>query len=56
MKYKFSLCLIGLLFINTNIAQTKADNIVGVWLTAGKEPAKIQVYKSGDKYFGGSRD
>jgi uncharacterized protein (DUF2147 family) len=33
-------------------AQTKADDIVGVWLTNGKEPAKIQVYKAGDKYFG----
>jgi uncharacterized protein (DUF2147 family) len=33
-------------------AQTKADDIVGVWLTGGKEPAKIQVYKASDKYFG----
>ena len=33
-------------------AQTKADDIVGLWLTNGKEPAKIQVYKAGDKYFG----
>jgi uncharacterized protein (DUF2147 family) len=33
-------------------AQPKADDIVGVWLTAGKEPAKIQVYRSGDKFFG----
>ena len=33
-------------------AQTKADNIIGVWLTGGKEPARIQVYRSGDKYYG----
>lgn len=33
-------------------AQTKADDIVGVWLTTGKEPAKIQVYRSGSNYFG----
>jgi len=33
-------------------AQVKADDIVGVWLTGGKEPAKIQIYKSGPKYYG----
>jgi uncharacterized protein (DUF2147 family) len=33
-------------------AQIKADDIVGVWLTGGKEPAKIQIYRSGDKYYG----
>lgn len=33
-------------------AQTKADDITGVWLTRGKEPAKIQIFKSGDRYYG----
>jgi uncharacterized protein (DUF2147 family) len=33
-------------------AQTKADDIVGIWLTAGNEPAKIQIYKSVEKYYG----
>lgn len=33
-------------------AQNKADDIIGIWLTGGKEPAKIQVYKSGDKFYG----
>lgn len=33
-------------------AQDKADDIIGVWLTSGKEPAKIQIYKSGEKFFG----
>ena len=33
-------------------SQNKADNIIGVWLTNGKEPAKIQVYKSGEKFYG----
>jgi uncharacterized protein (DUF2147 family) len=33
-------------------AQNKADDIVGTWLTNGKDPAKIQIYRSGDKYFG----
>ena len=33
-------------------AQTKADDIIGVWLTGGKEPAKIQIYRSGEKFYG----
>lgn len=40
------------LFTVMSFAQTKADDIVGIWLTTGKEPAKIQIYKSGEKYFG----
>ena len=39
-------------FKYTTLAQAKADDIVRIWLTAGKEPAKIQVYKSGQKYYG----
>jgi uncharacterized protein (DUF2147 family) len=34
------------------ISQNKADDIVGIWLTSGKEPAKIQIYKSGEKFYG----
>ncbi|MBI1342462.1 MAG: DUF2147 domain-containing protein [Terrimonas sp.] len=33
-------------------AQNNADNIIGNWLTTGKEPAKIQIYKSGEKFYG----
>jgi uncharacterized protein (DUF2147 family) len=33
-------------------AQAKADDIIGVWQTPGKEPAKIEIYRSGEKYFG----
>jgi uncharacterized protein (DUF2147 family) len=33
-------------------AQNKADDILGIWLTGGKEPAKIQIYKSGEKFYG----
>jgi uncharacterized protein (DUF2147 family) len=33
-------------------SQNKADDIIGTWLTGGKEPAKIQVYKSGEKFCG----
>jgi uncharacterized protein (DUF2147 family) len=43
---------ISMLFVSQSIAQAKADDIVGVWITGGKEPAKIQVFRSGDKYFG----
>jgi uncharacterized protein (DUF2147 family) len=49
---KFILSIISILIVLNLQAQTKADDIVGVWLTGGKEPAKIQVYRSGDKYFG----
>lgn len=37
---------------NSLLAQTKPDDITGVWLTAGNEPAKIQIYKQGETYFG----
>ena len=33
-------------------AQTKGDDIIGSWLTSGKEPAKIQVYKQGSSFYG----
>jgi uncharacterized protein (DUF2147 family) len=35
-----------------SLSQIKADDILGIWLTSGKEPAKIQIYKSGQKYYG----
>jgi len=53
MKYKIFIWFILLWLVNKNIiAQLKADDIVGIWLTPGKEPAKIQIYRSGEKYFG----
>jgi uncharacterized protein (DUF2147 family) len=33
-------------------SQNNADDIIGTWLTGGKEPAKIQIYKSGEKFYG----
>jgi len=33
-------------------AQKKADDITGIWLTNGKDPAKIQIFKSVDQYVG----
>ena len=32
--------------------QNKTDDITGIWLTSGKEPAKIQIYKAGEKLYG----
>jgi hypothetical protein len=32
-------------------SQNKADDIIGIWLTGGKEPAKIQIYESGEKFY-----
>jgi uncharacterized protein (DUF2147 family) len=53
MISKLLLCLLAMLLTSSNYkAQVKADDIVGIWLTAGKEPAKIQIYKSGQKYYG----
>ncbi len=33
-------------------AQNKADDIAGIWLTNGDDQAKIQIYKSADKFYG----
>lgn len=41
-----------ILFSSSIKAQNKADDIVGYWLTLGNEPAKIQIYKSSDKFYG----
>jgi uncharacterized protein (DUF2147 family) len=53
MQSKNLIILAGLfLFSSISKAQNKADDIIGNWLTTGKEPAKIQIYKSGEKYYG----
>jgi uncharacterized protein (DUF2147 family) len=53
VKCKLIVCFIALQLIAvTSFAQVRADDIIGVWLTNGKEPAKIQIYKSGEKYYG----
>ena len=53
MKYKLIIFFAPLQMISSIIsAQASADDIAGVCLTGGKEPAKIQVFKSGDKYYG----
>jgi len=50
-KLIYFLAVIQLLAIPAS-AQVRADDVLGVWLTEGKEPAKIQVYKTGKKYYG----
>lgn len=53
MKQKItSLILISALLSFAAHSQNKADDITGIWLTAGKEPAKIQIYKTGEKFYG----
>ena len=52
MKAKFVQVTFLMLFVCRALGQTKADDIIGTWLTGGKEPAKIQVYKSVNKYYG----
>lgn len=52
MKSKLILVIFMVFFAFQSGAQTKTDDIVGVWLTGGKEPAKIQIYRAGDKYYG----
>lgn len=41
-----------IVFNQVSNAQNKEDDIIGNWLTTGKEPAKIQIYKSGEKFYG----
>jgi uncharacterized protein (DUF2147 family) len=53
MKQALStLILFFLLSSNATNAQRKADDIIGTWQTAGVEPARIQIYRVGDKYHG----
>jgi uncharacterized protein (DUF2147 family) len=54
MKYKYLFALVfGLLAIaGAARAQTGADDVLGVWQTHGDKPAKIQIYKNGDRYYG----
>jgi uncharacterized protein (DUF2147 family) len=47
-----SLILIASLISFVAHSQNKADDIIGTWLTGGKEPAKIWIYKSGEKFYG----
>src|SRR5690242_17523416 len=53
MRLKHIVCLaLFQLTVTIITAQEFADDIIGVWLTGGDEPAKIQIYKSYDKFYG----
>lgn len=53
MKRKLFLIVLLIAFLAQGAwSQSKSDEIVGYWLTRGKNPAKIQIYKSGDRYHG----
>ena len=44
--------IVFFLICNVANAQNGGDHIIGTWLTPGKEPAKIQIYKSGEHFMG----
>ena len=53
MKKGIVLSIVISCLLSLNLfSQNNADDIIGVWLTGGKEPAKIQIYRSGEKYYG----
>jgi uncharacterized protein (DUF2147 family) len=52
MKILITLATLIILSNTSLQAQNKADDILGIWLTKGDEPAKIQIYKSSDKIYG----
>jgi uncharacterized protein (DUF2147 family) len=50
---RFTGLVIAVVVMNVSaFCQAKADEIVGYWQTKGKNPAKIQIYKTGDRYNG----
>jgi len=49
---RYVITIVALLAGLQLVAQKKADDVTGIWLTNGKHPAKIQIFKSADKYFG----
>lgn len=51
-KRTVSAILIASLLSFKASSQNQGDDILDVWMTGGKEPAKIQIYKSGEKYYG----
>lgn len=53
MKQRITSLILSILLLSFSAyAQNKADDITGIWLMGGKEPAKIQVLKSGEKFYG----
>lgn len=53
MKKRAAFLIIIVSLLSSDLfSQNKADDITGVWLTSGNEPAKIQIYRSGEKFYG----
>ena len=50
-KLPIILFILLLTVVNAFSQKTKADQILGTWLNADKD-AKVEIYKSGDHYFG----
>ncbi len=51
MKNTAILCLSFLLSLTAIAQKAKPDDIIGTWVS-GENKAKIQIYKSGNKYYG----
>lgn len=49
---RYILTIVSLLVGFSLMAQKKADDVTGIWLTTGDNPAKIQVFKTGDTFYG----
>jgi uncharacterized protein (DUF2147 family) len=54
MKYKYLFVLVFWMLAVAGAVrgQTAADDVIGVWQTHGDKPAKVQIYKNGDRYDG----
>lgn len=52
MQNKILITVILVFFSLFSKAQNKADDIIDAWFTPGKEPAKVQIYKVGEKFYG----
>ncbi len=53
MKFKFVILILILLTETCYcLAQIKADDVTGTWLTPGDNSAKIEIYRWGEKYYG----
>jgi uncharacterized protein (DUF2147 family) len=51
MRYSFLTSAL-LLFSFIAVAQNKSTDISGIWKTSGDDPARIQIYSVGDKFYG----
>lgn len=53
MNTKFlTLSLIYLLAGFSTFSQNKTDDLIGIWLTPGDNSAKIEIFKTAEKYYG----